>query len=166
VAIVATIALAGCVSSNEPILGDAKPILGERGSLHMFGLYNGSASAPTVSEFKWNGSRYVVTGGSNEATDFTIHPFDGRDFIVQGLSSRRRGAIDYALARRLADGTYLLRAIDEDDADEATRKALCKRDDRGPCHIATREALFTLAKATAAKLGESGGLAVVVPARD
>jgi hypothetical protein len=131
----------------------------------MFGLYNGTASAPTVSQFEWNGSRYAVTGGSSEATDFTIHPFDGRDFIVQGLSSRRR-AIDYAVARRLADGTYLLRAIDEDDADEATRKALCKRDDKGPCHIASREALFTFAKATAAKLGESGGLAVVVPARE
>ena len=39
-------ALFGCISSTSPILGDAKPVLGERGVIHTFTLSDGSPAWP------------------------------------------------------------------------------------------------------------------------
>ena len=159
----AALALAGCVSSTAPVLSDAKPVLGERGLIHVFTLSQGAARDPGVVSFQWTGSRYLVRGKATGFSDFTAHPFEGRDWIVQGTTQRAPSRIEYGLARRLADGTYLLVPINEEDADQPTREKFCTKTQDAACRIATPEQLFVLARASADKPVEGGALAVVVP---
>jgi hypothetical protein len=159
----AALALTGCISSTAPVLSDAKPVLGERGLIHVFSLSQGAAHEPGVVSFQWSGSRYLVRGKPIGFSDFTAHPFEGRDWIVQGTTQRPPRRIEYGLARRLADGVYLLVAINEDDADPPTREKFCTKTQDASCRIATPEQLFVFARVSADKPLEGGGLAVVVP---
>jgi hypothetical protein len=162
-AVAVALPLAGCISSGAPVLSDAKPVLGERGLIHGFRLAQGAAHDPIVMSFQWSGSRYVVRGKSIGFSDFTAHPYEGRDWIVQGTTQRPPRRIEYGLARRLADGVYLLVPISEDDADQAMREKFCTKTQDASCRIATPEQLFVFARASADKPVEGGGLAVVVP---
>jgi hypothetical protein len=160
----ATIALSGCVSSTAPILGDAKAILGERGQFHLYTIRDGAARDPAVVTFRWNGSRYVVSGKADRIKDFTVHSYEGRDLIVQSVA-RGRDPVEYALARRLTDGVYRIVAITEDVADDATRARFCTKTQDAACRITTPEQLFVFARLTADSADEqsSAGLAVIVP---
>jgi hypothetical protein len=162
-AALAALALSGCISSTGPVLSDAKPVLGERGLIHVFTLSAGAAHDPGVVSFQWSGSRYLVRGKQIGFSDFTAYPYEGRDWIVQGTTQRAPQRVEYGLARRLADGAYLLVAINEDDADEPTREKFCTKTQDASCRIATPEQLFVFARASADKPLEGGGLAVVVP---
>jgi len=82
---------------------------------------------------------------------------------VQGTTQRAPSHIEYGLARRLADGTYLLAPINEEDADPPTREKFCTKTQDATCRIATPEQLFVFARASADKPAEGGALAVVVP---
>jgi hypothetical protein len=163
-ATMAALALTGCISSTAPVLSDSKPVLGEQGVIHVFTLSSGGARDPEVVSFRWSGSRYLVRGKSIGFTDFTAYAYEGRDWIVQGMTQRAPSRIEYGLARRLADGVYLLVPINEDDADEAARAKFCTKTQDASCRIATPEQLFVFARASADKPLEGGGLAVVVPA--
>jgi hypothetical protein len=160
----AAIALTGCISSTGPVLSDAKPVLGERGLIHVFTLSQRAAHDPGLVSFQWSGSRYLVRGKSIGYSDFTAYPYEGRDWIVQGTTQRPPKRVEYGLARRLADGTYLLIPIDEEDADQSAREKFCTKTQDAACRIATPEQLFVFARASADKPVEGGGLAVVVPA--
>jgi hypothetical protein len=159
------VALSGCVTSTAPVLSDAKPVLGERGLIHVFTLSQGGASDPSVVSFQWSGSRYLIRGKAIGYSDFTAYPYEGRDWIVQGTTQRAPQRVEYGLARKLAAGVYLLVPINEDDADQAMREKFCTKTQDASCRIATPEQLFVFARATADKPSESGGLAVVVPGR-
>ena len=159
-------ALSGCISSTSPILSDPHPVLGERGVIHTFTLRAGAAHEPGQVAFRWSGSRYVITGGSVGFSDFSAHAFEGRDFIVQGTTQRTPHRIEYGLARKLANGVYLLLPIEENDADEPTREKFCTKTQDAACRIATPEQLFVFARASADKPQEDGGLAVVIPRDD
>jgi hypothetical protein len=163
-AVWAALALSGCISSTAPILSDAKPVLGERGVIHVFTLSEGAAHDPGVVSYQWSGSRYLLRGKSIGFTDFTAHAYEGRDWILQGTTQRAPIRVEYGLARQLADGVYLLVPINEDDADEAARQKFCTKTQDASCRIATPEQLFVFARASADKSVEGGGgLAVVVP---
>jgi hypothetical protein len=155
--------LPGCISSDGPILSDAKAILGERGQIHLFST-SGGGREHTVVSFRWNGSRYVMTGRSPGVSDFTAHAYEGRDLIVQGRATRAPRPTEYALARKIAEGTYLVTPISEDDADDEARARFCSKTPNASCRISTPEQLFVFARATAAKEQEGGGVAVIVPA--
>jgi hypothetical protein len=158
--------LAGCIDSAAPILHDAKPVFGERARLHLYSLRDGAAHEPDSVTYRWNGFRYVIPRWRlANLSAFTIHDFEGNDAIVQSFSPKGEKAIEYALARKLADGVYLVIAIDENDADEATRAALCTKAKSSPCRIETRDQLLAFARATAAKPHRGGGLAVLVAGR-
>jgi hypothetical protein len=158
--------LTACIDSTVPILADSKPVFGEQVRFHLYSLYDGAAHQPETVTFRWNGNRYAVSGKRpNGMSDFTIDDFDGRDSIVQGISVKKGQPIEYALARRLADGVYLLIAIDENDADATARTTFCTKVGSSFCRIQTRDQLFAFARATAAKPHEQGGLAVLVTAR-
>lgn len=159
----AALALTGCISSSAPVLSDPKPVLGERGVIHAFTLSQGAAHDPGVVSFQWSGSRYLVRGKSISFSDFTAYPYEGRDWIVQGTNQRAPHRVEYGLARRLAEGVYLLVPINEEDADEPTREKFCTKTQDVSCRIATPEQLFVFARASADKPVERGGLAVVVP---
>jgi hypothetical protein len=163
-AMVAAVPLAGCISSTAPVLSDAGAILGERGQMHLFGATADGKRDHKVVSFQWSGSRYVLSGNPIGISDFTAHAFEGRDLIVQTTASRAPRPTEYAIARKLTDGVYLLIPISEEDADDPTRERFCTKTLDASCRIATPEQLFVFAHATAAKEQEGGSVAVVLPA--
>jgi hypothetical protein len=162
--VLACCALAGCITSTGPILGDAKALLGERIEVHAFTPARDGAREHSTAIFEWSGSRYVPRPASSDFTDFTIHPYEGRDLIVQSQANRTGSRTEYGLARRVAEGVYLIIPITEEDADEPTRERFCTKTQDASCLITTPEQLFVFARATAARDEDSGSIAVVVPA--
>jgi hypothetical protein len=153
--------LANCIDSAQPILTDAQPFLGERPQLQFYGLHDGAAHEPAVATFAWRDERYVRISGSAEGiSDFTLHRFEGPDLIVQSI--RPGLPAEYAIARKLADGAYLVVAIDENDADDSTRDAFRGKEEGAACRVTTPQAIFALARATAAKPHATGGLALLL----
>ncbi len=156
----AAFSLAGCIDSAGAILTDSQPLLGQKLRLQLYTLSKGLASEPEQAVYSWNGKLYVHAGGGLEdVSAFSVHAFEG-DYIVQDVPTAHPQISEYALVRKLADGVYLVRAIDEDDADEKTRAAYCGHADKAACRIKTREQLFAFARATAAKHYQDGGLAI------
>jgi hypothetical protein len=155
------LALSGCIDSKGPILAEAQPLLGTKLNLQLYAMRDGHATDPERTRFAWDGKRYVRAGGGmKDVASFTLHPFGGDDVIVQSVSTRHPEHVEYALMHTLADGVYYVVAIDEDDADAATRAAQCKHPGGAACRIETREQLFAFTRATAAKKKTNGGLAI------
>ena len=155
--------LTGCIDSSGPILTDAQPILGPRLNLQLYSLRDGHAHDPERASFTWDGKLYIRSGGGmKDVSSFTVHPFEAGDTIIQASQLRHPQIAEYALMRKLAEGVYQVIAIDEDDADAATRAAECKHPGGAACRIETREQLFTFARATAAKRKTDGGLAIQI----
>jgi hypothetical protein len=153
--------LGGCISSTNPLLTDAQPLIGQRPHLEFYVLRDGAAREPNTETFVWRNGRYVpVRGTARDFHDFTLHPFEGPDLIVQSIRSGHPA--EYAIARKLADGAYLVVAIDEKDADDATRGQYCGNETGAACEVASREAVVAFARATAAKPHAAGGLAVLM----
>ena len=123
--------------------------------MQLYSLRKGYASDPEQASFTWDGKLYAHAGGGmSDVSAFSVHPFEDGDFIIQEVPAKRPHITEYALMRQLADGVYQVRAIDEDDADEATRAAHCGKGDKtdpSSCRIKTREQLFAFARATAAR---------------
>ena len=168
-ALLATSLLSGCVDSAAPLLSGAQPTFGPTVRIHGYSLAEGRASGPDVGNFRWDGTQYRAVGRSTFGiATFTAVPLAGDDLIIQSQSQSSRPQvmrIEYALARKLADGTYFLTAIDEADADEATRAKLCVKSPASSCRLETSDALLAFARATAAKPGPKGSLAVIVGGR-
>jgi hypothetical protein len=164
VAALCALSLAGCIDSSAPILTDAQPIFGPHLRLQLYGLRQGYAHDPERARFTWNGKLYAQTGnGMNDVAGFSVHPFEGGDYIVQSVPVRKPQNLEYALMHKLADGVYQVIAIDEDDADAPTRAANCQHPAGAACRIETREQLFTFARATTARRKDDGGLAIRLP---
>ena len=166
-----TVTLHGCISSTVPILGDAKAILGERIEMHLFAPRldgatpgEGGLRHQGVATMQWTGGRYMARNRADLVTDFTVHAFEGRDLIVQ-TAPRAPRPVEYALARRLADGTYMVLPIDEDTTDEETRAKFCTKTQEASCRITTPEQLFVFARALAdnAEGRMDAGIVVIVP---
>ena len=156
-----SLALSGCIDSSGPILTNPQPALGPRLNLQLYSLREGHAHDPERASFTWDGKLYVRSGGGmKDVSSFTVHPFEAGDYIIQSSQLRHSQIAEYALMRKLAEGVYQVIAIDEDDADAATRAAECKHPSGAACRIETREQLFTFARATAAKRKTDGGLAI------
>jgi hypothetical protein len=156
-----SLALSGCIDSSGPILTNPQPALGPRLNLQLYSLREGHAHDPERASFTWDGKLYVRSGGGmKDVSSFTVHPFEAGDYIIQSSQLRHSQIAEYALMRKLAEGVYQVIAIDEDDADAATRAAECKHPGGAACRIETREQLFTFARATAAKRKTDGGLAI------
>jgi hypothetical protein len=153
--------LAGCIDSTTPLLTDGQALLGQRPRLQFYVLRDGNAQEPTTETFAWRDGRYVpIHGTAHDLGAFSLHSFEGGDLIVQSMRPGRPA--EYAIARKLADGTFLLVAIDETDADEATRGRLCGKEAGTACRVATRDGIMAFARATAGKSHSTGGLAVLL----
>lgn len=153
------LSLSGCVDSAGPILLDAKPLFGERLRLQFYTLHKGFADEPEQASFKWDGARYVHAGGGmSDVIAFTAHPFGASSYIIQSAASKRPHILEYAVAHKLAEGVYQVIAIDEDDANRATRVRNCKRVDGSHCRVVIRKQLFVFARVTAARHKGEGGL--------
>ena len=153
--------LANCIDSVEPILTNAQPVLGDRLRFALYALRDGAAHDPITATFVWRHDRYVLTRGGGEGFgDITVHILEGPDSIVQSI--RPGLPTEYAIARKLAEATYLVIPIDEADADETTRNRFCGRRIDTSCRVSIRDGVLALARATAAKPHPTGGLAVLL----
>jgi len=165
----ACLALAGCVDSAAPILTDSRPLLGERLDLRLYTLRDGKISDDGEGAiFVWNGQAYAnIVKSLSDVAYFSVHPFDDGNFIVQTYPLDHARGNEYALMRPtgLVKEAYVLAAIDEEDADTATRKANCDTSNTHACRVSTRDQLFALARATAAHPHPYGALVVNVGAR-
>jgi hypothetical protein len=163
---VAGLALSGCIDSSGPILSDSQQAFGPRLHVQLFTLRNGYAHDPEQAVFVWRDRLYAHAGGAmREVSAFSVNPFENGDFILQEVPRKRPHITEYALVHKLADGVYQVLPIDEVDADASTRAANCGNGDAkdpSPCRIATREQLFALARATAARRKQDGGLAILL----
>jgi len=159
------LATTACVTSTGPILSDPKAILGDGGQLHLYDVGAGATRNHRSYRFQWNGRSYVVQGRASEVSEFTVHAYEGRDLIVQARTRRPLRPYSFALARKLADGVYILTAIDPGDSDDAARNRFCVKTRDAPCRIETPEQLFVFARASAAREAEGGKLAVLVRAK-
>jgi hypothetical protein len=153
--------LAGCVDSVGPILTDSQPVLGAKLKLQFYSMRKGYAEDPEQASFAWNGKLYARTGGGMaDVRGFSVHPFESGTYIIQEAPVKRPQMVEYALMRPLMDGVYYVVVIDEADADAATRATHCAKLPDVACRIATREALFAFARATATRRRHDGGLAI------
>lgn len=159
--------LAACVDSSDPILTDAQSVFGPKFQLQFFSLRKGVAYDPERATYVWNGTHYIhASGGMDDVRAFSVHPFEGGDYIVQSVPGERERTTEYALLHTLADGVYLLTPVDEDDADNATRAANCRKVGQSSCRIETQAQLFALARASAARRKDTGGLVIRLPDHD
>jgi hypothetical protein len=153
--------LTGCISSDGPILTDGQPLLGKEPHLRFYVLRDGTVREPSAETFRWQDGRYVPIGGNaKDIGPFTLHAFEDTDLIVQSLRAGK--PVEYGIARKLADGVYLLAAVDESDADVATQSKFCEKPPGTACRVNNREAVLALARATAAKSHAGGGLALLM----
>lgn len=153
--------LAGCIDSSGPLIGDGEPLIGQNPHLRFYTLRDGTAREPSAESFRWRDGRYVPAGGTaKDIGPFTLHAFAGADLLVQSLRTGK--PVEYGIARKLADGTYLLVAVDETDADQATRDKFCDTGNGHACRVTTREAVQAFARATAARPHNGGGLALLM----
>ena len=162
--LVASLALAGCIQSDGPILSDSAQPFGKTLRIQVYGLSKGFARHPELVWFTWNGHHYARSGGGlRDVSGFTIHPFEQDDFIIQTVPAKPRGPTEFAVAHKLAEGVWQVVPIDEADADNATRDAFCRKSTKAGCVIETRQQLLAFARATAAQRKDDGGLAIRLP---
>jgi hypothetical protein len=155
------LSLSGCIDSSGPILSDPQPVFGPHLKLQLYSLRQGFAHEPEKANYNWNGALYALAGGgTHDVAAFSVHPFEAGDYIIQSVPANKAQNTEYAVLHKLAEGAYLVIAIDEADADEPTRAAYCKHPGGAACRIETRDQLFAFARATAAKRKTDGGLAI------
>ena len=160
-ALASSVLLTACISSNGPILTDGQPLLGKEPHLRFYVSRDGTVREPSAGTFRWQDGRYIPIGGNaKDIGPFTLHAFEGTDLIVQSLRAGK--PVEYGIARKLADGVYLLIAVDESDADAATQNKFCDKAADVACRVKSREAVLALARATAAKPHAGGGLALLM----
>jgi hypothetical protein len=159
-----SLTLAGCIRSDGPILSDSEQPFGAKLRLQLYGMNSGIARDPETVSFAWNGHHYVRTaGGLRDVSGFSIHRFEGDDFIIQTVPAKPRDPTEFAIAHRLVEGVWQVVPVDESDADAPTRDAYCKNSTANTCVIETRQQLLALARATAAHRKDNGGLAIRLP---
>ena len=153
--------LTGCISSDAPVLTDGQPLLGKEPHVRFYVLRDGTAREPSAETFRWQDGRYVPIGGNaKDIGPFTLHAFEGADLVVQSMRAGK--PVEYGIARKLADGVYLLAAVDESDADTATQNKFCEKAATVACRVTSRDAVLALARASAAKPHAGGGLALLM----
>ena len=159
----AALALSACVESQVPLLTDARPLLGQQFEVHLYeNFVDGKASDFHRSVYQWKGGEYVGSSGlARDAKRFDAQPLAANDFLLQSTDSTN--SFNYWIGRKLAVGVYLVFPLDETDADDATRTAVCGKDlPEGICRVKTYDQLVTMAHATVAKPVRNAALGVVL----
>lgn len=161
---IAAFSLSACVESRVPLVANTQPVLGQQFEVHLYeDFVDNKAGAVHASVYQWQDGQYVrVNGLLRDAKRFAAQPLAGNDFLIQS-SDEGKQAYLYWIGRKLAPGVYLIFGVDEADADERTRNAICGADrPDGICWVTARDELIVLAKASAAKPPKKPALGVVV----
>jgi hypothetical protein len=155
--------VSACVQSREPLITDAKPLLGQQFEVHLYeDFVDNKASGVHTSTYQWKDGQYVRASGlSQDVRRFVAQPLAGQDFIIQSSDENGRVFL-YWIGRRLTPGVYQIFGINDLDVDETTRKSICGEASGEICWVATSDQLLTLANATAAKPPRNPALGVVL----
>ncbi len=147
----AAFVLSACVQSERPLLAGSKPLLGMQSRLTLYQDFTGGkALLVRTAVFRWNRTHYaLVSGDSSGVRYFVVQPFGDDDLLIEANETDHV----YLLGRKLANGTYGILPIDQDDVDEATRDRTCVTRNPIICKIQTRRQLDTFVRAAAAKRG-------------
>ena len=163
-AVAAALVLSGCVESQAPLITDAKPLLGRQFDVHLYeDFVEGKATDFHTANYYWRDGEYVRgSGAARDAKRFVAQSLAANDFLLQSSDDRNK-PFHYWIGRKLAVGVYMIFPLDETDADDATRIAICGKDrPDGFCSIESYDQLLTLARATAAKPVRKAALGVVL----
>jgi hypothetical protein len=149
----AAFALSACVQSDAPLLGGSKPLLGMRFQLTLYQDFaEGKPRSMKTSVFRWKNDHYaLVSGDSSGVQYFVVQPLDDGKLLIEANEHDHV----YLLARKLANGSYGIVPIDQDDVDEATRDRTCVTRNPVICTIRTRRQLDVFVRAAAAKKGST-----------
>ena len=146
-----------------PLLTDAKPLLGQQFEVHLYENFaDGKASDFHRAVYQWKDDNYVRGSGlARDAKRFVAQPLAENDFLLQSTDSTN--LFNYWIGRKLAVGVYLIIPLDEADADDTTRAAVCGKDQpEGICRVGTYDQLLKMSRATAAKPVRNAALGVVL----
>jgi hypothetical protein len=160
----AALILSGCVESQAPLITDAKPLLGQQFEVHLYeDFVDGKATDFHTANYQWQDGQYVRgSGAARDAKRFVAQALAANDFLLQSSDDRGK-PFYYWIGRKLAVGVYMIFPLDQTDADDATRIAICGKDrPDGFCPITSFDQLLTLARATAAKPVRKAALGVVL----
>lgn len=163
-ALLSGLLLAGCVDSAAPLMTGAQPVFGPEVRLHLYVLGENRATGPEPGIYRWQGGEYrAVNKPGFEIASFTAFPLGGNDLIIQSRSTRPQiKDIEYGIARKISPAVYVVGAVDENDADSATRRKLCAAGGSDSCRVANHDDLLTFVRASAAKPELRGSLAILV----
>jgi hypothetical protein len=155
----AAFVLSACVQSEAPLLAGSKPLLGMQFKLTLYqDFIEGKALSVITAIFRWNGTHYaLVRGDSLGVQYFVVQPFDGGDLLIEANENNHV----YLLGRKLAERTYRILPVDQNDVDAATRDRTCVTRNPVICTIKTRRQLDTFVRAAAAKTGGHGIVGVM-----
>jgi hypothetical protein len=158
--LLAAFMLCSCVQSSKPLLAGSKPLLGAQFQLILYqDFVEGKALSARTSIFRWNDTHYsLVSGDSSGEKYFVIQPFGSNNFLIEATYENDNV---YLLARKLADGTYRILPIDQNDVDEATRIRTCVTRNPIVCIVQTRQQLDVFVRAAVARTGGYITVAVI-----
>ena len=139
------------IDSSDPILAESRPVRGPEPKAQLYASRKAYATEPERADYTWNRELNAHTGGDVHV--FSVHP--ANDYIVQTVQKT-----EHSLLRKFAKGVYLVVAVDDADANEATRAAYCKYVERSSRRIEPAEHPFTYTLATAARQKDEGSLAI------
>ena len=128
VTVTAALALSACVESQIPLLTDAQPLLGQQFDVHLYeNFVDGKAGDFHTAAYQWKDGNYLRGNGlARDAKRFVAQPLAANDFLLQSTDSK--DLFNYWIGRKLSVGVYLIIPLDEADADDATRTAVCGKD--------------------------------------
>ena len=157
----------GCVQSEKPLLADAKPLMGASFEVHFYeDFVDGKASAVHMASYRWTDKHYVLISGNERISSFVGVALDNENFLVEGVRQGNPG-YSFWIAHKIVDGVYLIAAVDEAAAGDATKKKVCTgKKVEGSCYVETEEQLMTIAKANASKPLRDPTLGVLVLRRE
>ena len=158
----AALALTACVESGEPLIRNAKPLLGQEFRVHLYDDFSeGKPKDFHAAAYRWVNGEYVRASGlGSDAKRFVAEPLAAKDFVIQSTDENGKRFV-FWIGRKLHDGAYLVFPIDMSDADDATRKRVCG-DQVDVCRISSHEQLLVMARATAAKQPNDPVLSIVL----
>jgi hypothetical protein len=156
--------VSGCVESHTPILTKAEPMFGPQFELHLYDTFiAGKARDVRISTYRWRNNRYERADQRiGDESEFVVQPIDEATLIVQTHDSEN-ALFHYSVARKIADGAFLVSAIEEADVTPEIRAEICGNEQLAIiCMIRTHDQLATLARATADKPPHNPMLGVIV----
>jgi hypothetical protein len=160
----AALMLSGCIESKVPLLTDAPPLFGQEFQVHLYGDFiDGKANDFHASIYRWKDGHYVRAGGlARDIKSFVAQSMTGNDYLLQ-TTDASENTFNYWIGRKVADGVYLIFAVNEADVGDAARDAACAKSQSVEiCQIQTFDQLKLFARATLEKPVRNPALGVIL----